>query len=37
MRWRVYGKMSEPELKAVWAFLRTLPPTPKGERTASRS
>jgi mono/diheme cytochrome c family protein len=33
MPWRVYGKMSEGELKAIWAFLRTLPPTPKGVRT----
>jgi len=32
MPWRVYGKMSEVELKAVWAYLRTLPPTPKGKR-----
>lgn len=32
MPWRVYGKMSDIELKAVWAYLRTLPPTPKGKR-----
>jgi hypothetical protein len=32
MPWRVYGKMSDPEFKAVWAFLETLPPTPKGKR-----
>jgi mono/diheme cytochrome c family protein len=32
MPWRVYGKMRDPELKAVWAFLATLPPTPKGKR-----
>ena len=37
MPWRVYGKMSDPELKAVWAFLRTLPPVPKGQRTPSPS
>ena len=33
MPWRVYGKMSDVELKAVWAFLQTLPPTPKGVRS----
>ena len=33
MPWRVYGRMSDTELKAVWAFLRTLPPVPKGRRT----
>jgi cytochrome c553 len=33
MPWRVYGKMGDEDLKAVWAFLRTLPPTPKGKRT----
>jgi mono/diheme cytochrome c family protein len=32
MPWRVYGKMSDVELRAVWAFLQTLPPTPKGVR-----
>lgn len=37
MPWRVYGKMSDPELKAVWAYLRTLPPVPKGQRTPSPS
>ena len=33
MPWRIYGKMGDTELKAVWAFLRTLPPVPKGQRT----
>jgi mono/diheme cytochrome c family protein len=37
MPWRVYGKMSDAELHAVWAFLRTLPPTPKGVRPKSSS
>jgi cytochrome c553 len=32
MPWRVYGKMSDVELKALWAYLSTLPPTPKGKR-----
>lgn len=32
MPWRVYGKMSDVELAAVWAFLSTLPPVPKGKR-----
>ena len=32
MPWRVYGKMSDVELAAVWAFLATLPPVPKGKR-----
>ena len=32
MPWRVYGKMGDTNLKAVWAFLQTLPPTPKGVR-----
>jgi cytochrome c553 len=33
MPWRIYGKMGDEDLKAVWAFLRTLPPVPKGKRT----
>jgi cytochrome c553 len=33
MPWAVYGKMSDVELKAIWTFLQTLPPTPKGVRT----
>jgi hypothetical protein len=32
MPWRVYGKIGDVELKAVWAYLRMLPPTPKGKR-----
>ena len=33
MPWRIYGKMGDENLKAVWAFLRTLPPVPKGSAT----
>ena len=32
MPWRVYGQMSDVELKAVWAYLQTVPPLPKGNR-----
>jgi mono/diheme cytochrome c family protein len=32
MPWNVYGQMSDVELKAVWAYLRTVPPIPKGNR-----
>ncbi len=30
MPWGTYGQMTDTELRAVWAFLRTLPPLPKG-------
>jgi mono/diheme cytochrome c family protein len=30
MPWRVYGQMTDTELAAVWTYLRTLPPRPKG-------
>ena len=32
MPWRTYGQMTETELKAVWAYLQTLPPREKGHR-----
>jgi mono/diheme cytochrome c family protein len=32
MPWQQFGKMSDVELKAVWAYLRTVPPLPKGSR-----
>jgi mono/diheme cytochrome c family protein len=28
--WRAYGLMSDTELKALWAYLQTLPPLEKG-------
>lgn len=30
MPWKTYGKMSDAELAAVWAYLRTVAPLPKG-------
>jgi cytochrome c553 len=30
MPWKAYGQMKDVELKALWAFLQTLPPVPKG-------
>ncbi len=30
MPWRAYGQMSDAELKAIWAYLRTVPPVEKG-------
>jgi mono/diheme cytochrome c family protein len=30
MPWPFYGRMSDTEIKAVWAYLRTVPPRPKG-------
>lgn len=30
MPWRAYGQMNDIELKALWAFFRTLPPKEKG-------
>jgi len=30
MPWRAYGQMKDVELKALWAYLQTVPPRPKG-------
>ena len=30
MPWKAYGQMSDTELKAVWAYLQTVPPMEKG-------
>jgi cytochrome c553 len=30
MPWQAYGQMTDTELKAVWAYLRTVPPREKG-------
>lgn len=32
MPWKLYGHMSDEELKAIYAYLRTVPPLPKGNR-----
>ncbi len=32
MPWRVYGQMNDVELKALWAYLQTVPAVPKGNR-----
>ena len=32
MPWKLYGAMSDDELKAIYAYLRTVPPKPKGNR-----
>lgn len=32
MPWQAYGRMKDVELKALWAFLQTLPPVEKGKR-----
>jgi mono/diheme cytochrome c family protein len=32
MPWKMYGQMTDTELKAVWAYLRTVPPLAKGNR-----
>ncbi len=32
MPWRAYGRMGDAELKALYAYLRTVPPLPKGNR-----
>ncbi len=32
MPWKAYGQMSDAELKAIYAYLRTVPPVPKGDR-----
>ena len=30
MPWKAYGQMNDVELKALWAYLQTVPPMPKG-------
>lgn len=30
MPWKAFGTMSDDELKGIWAYLKTLPPMPKG-------
>ena len=32
MPWKTYGQMEDVELQALWAYLRTVPPMPKGRR-----
>lgn len=32
MPWKAYGKMSDDELKAIYAYLKTVPPVAKGDR-----
>jgi mono/diheme cytochrome c family protein len=32
MPWKAYGQMNDVELKALWAYLQTVPPTAKGNR-----
>ena len=32
MPWKAYGQMSDAELKAIWAYLRTVPAAEKGNR-----
>lgn len=32
MPWKAYGQMNDVELKALWAYLQTVPPVPKGNR-----
>jgi hypothetical protein len=32
MPWKLYGRMSDEELKAIYAYLRTVPAKPKGNR-----
>jgi mono/diheme cytochrome c family protein len=32
MPWKAYGQMKDVELKALWAYLRTVPPLEKGNR-----
>jgi mono/diheme cytochrome c family protein len=32
MPWKVYGQMNDVELKALWAYLQTVPPVEKGKR-----
>ena len=32
MPWKAYGQMGDTELKAIYAYLRTVPAKPKGSR-----
>lgn len=32
MPWKAFGRMTDTELGAIWTYLRTLPPVPKGTR-----
>jgi hypothetical protein len=32
MPWRAYGRMSAAEMKAIWAYLQTVPAVEKGKR-----
>jgi hypothetical protein len=32
MPWKAYARMSDEELKAIYAYLRTVPPREKGNR-----
>ena len=32
MPWQAYGQMSDVEIKALWAYLQTVPPSEKGNR-----
>ena len=32
MPWKAYGQMNDVEIKALWAYLRTVSPIPKGNR-----
>ena len=32
MPWQAYGQMSDVEIKALWAYLQTVPSSEKGER-----
>ena len=32
MPWKAYGQMSDTELKALWAYLQTVPAVEKGDR-----
>ena len=32
MPWKAYGQMNDVELKALWVYLRTVPPLEKGHK-----
>jgi hypothetical protein len=32
MPWKAYRQMTDTEIKAIWAYLQTLPPIEKGSR-----
>jgi cytochrome c553 len=32
MPWKIYGQMKDVEIKALWAYLQTVPPVAKGAR-----